>query len=632
MKYTVKGTLRAAVCDENNMNVAHTTLRVYNIAQNINEATAYTAAHSKEVAQVFEEKEIKDRSGKLLAETTTDANGNYEFEIDDARQEYSGGAMAISVYYKDIPNYGQENTDRPKGFTTFEVLLNVIQPRWEQTENGLIAGWNYHILHRIWCYILKRLDIWVICGTLRNCKSQEPLRGIDVIAMDDDIITDDRLGMATTDANGRFCIYYRSADFKKTFLSPFINIETTPFFSPGYGPDIYFKYALAGDEFAAEPHTEAHKASRRNVGNCVCVMLCLDDAPSVPGDGEFVSAFYNIGHARRYHPVLNIDPSTGRTTGKLNSALNDQAFYSDILLLGSLSAKFNGQPTEYKFQYAMVSNPSTPTSSIPDANWIDVTESNISETVIGDKLLNDADPSLGNDNYIIRGSDAPNSSGGTDFNVAFNGNWIVVPQIPGIHFDGSLIRLKTANLTGGEVLKNSLIPGTSSGPLESNSYIALRMFKREAGNIASETMCGFSRPLAMFNIVYKEVPQGGTWDPAGKSNELGIATLDLQELVDGGSCAKIETTLQVNYTAANPNLGVVSLAMYGPGGPHSFDSITYTTPGEEAHGSVQYTGNVEDLPNCAFEIKLFAELNLTNGELQHNTIQDRVLYCKLKQD
>ncbi|OAB80299.1 transthyretin-like family protein [Cochleicola gelatinilyticus] len=632
MKFKVKGRLQAAVCDENTMVVANTTLRIYNIAQNINEATAYTAAQSKEVAQVFEEKEIKDRSGKLLVETTTDAEGNYEFEIDDQQQEYSGGAMAVSVYYKDIPNYGQENTDRPKGFTTFEVLLNVIQPRWEQTENGLIAGWNYQILHRIWCYILKRLDIWVICGTLRNCKSQEPIQGIDVIAMDDDIITDDRLGMATTDANGRFCIYYRSADFKKTFLSPFINIETTPFLSPGYGPDIYFKYALGGDEFAAESHTEAHKASRRNVGNCVCVHLCLEDAPTIPNDGEFVSAFYNIGHTRRYHPVLNIDPVTGRTTGKLEAAWNEQAFYSTILLLGSLTAKFNGQPTEYKFQYATVADPSTPTGSIPDASWNDVTESLIAKTIIGDQLVNNTDPSLGNHNYVIQGSNAANSSGGTDYKVSFNGNWIEVPQTPGINFDGSLIRLKTADLTGGEVDKGGLVPGASSGPLESNTYIALRMFKREAGNMASETMCGFSRPLALFNTQYKDVPQGGTWDPAGKDTELGIATLDLQELVDGGSCAKIETTLQVNYTAANPNLGAVSLVMYGPGGPHSFDPITYTTPGQEAHGSSQYTGNVEELPNCAFEIKLFAELNLTNGEQQHHTIQDRVLYCKLHQE
>jgi hypothetical protein len=52
------------------------------------------------------------------------------------------------------------------------------------------------------------------------------------------------------------------------------------------------------------------------------------------------------------------------------------------------------------------------------------------------------------------------------------------------------------------------------------------------------------------------------------------------------------------------------------------------TPGEEAHGSASYVGNVASLPNCSYEVRISAELKLTNGEHQHDNIWDRVLFCK----
>jgi hypothetical protein len=92
--------------------------------------------------------------------------------------------------------------------------------------------------------------------------------------MDDDWITDDELGTATTDASGRFCIYYRSKDFKKTFLSPVVNVET-PLLPWGNGPDIYFKFAFNGNDLPGEPSSRARQADRENVGNCLCVQLCV---------------------------------------------------------------------------------------------------------------------------------------------------------------------------------------------------------------------------------------------------------------------------------------------------------------------------------------------------------------------
>ncbi|HPF09910.1 MAG TPA: hypothetical protein PKW08_00325 [Flavobacteriaceae bacterium] len=625
MDYLIKGRLYATICDESKRPLIDTKVRVYKLEVNDTALAALASAQSKELSNVYEEKDIKVRKNNLLAETTTDMNGEYSFQIDGEKKKYDGGPVAIVAFYDEVPDYGQGSTKPPKGFTHFEVLLDVIQPKWRERENGLTAGWNYTLLTRVWCYILKRLDLWVICGTVINCESQQPINGIEVIAMDDDIITDDLLGSALTDENGRFCIYYRSIDFKKTFLSPFINVETTPIFSFDNGPDIYFKFAAGGSIFFEESPSEAQKPSRKNVGNCLCVRLCLKEAPEVTQDPP--AAFYQIGYARKYHPVLNIDPATGRTTGKAQASWNEQAFYSTLDLRGSLSKKFNGQPVEYKFEYAEVSSPSVDVSTIPTSSWNDVQESDMAENEIGTRITA-LFPVIKYNSYVIRGTNAVTPFG-NEVKVEFDGNWVKVPQDSGIFdiaFNGSLIKLVSSKLASGNVNKSGLVQGNSSAPLEHNRYFALRMWKREQGNDATKVMAGFSRPLAIFNTLYDNVPQGGSWLPSS-SSELGIASVDLQELI-GGGCNKITNAIRVKYTAANPNLGNVSISFSGQGATNNFQPIVFPTPGEEAFGTSSYLGDFNLLKPCAYEIRLNVELNLTNGEVQHQGIWDRVLFCR----
>ncbi|WP_347373516.1 hypothetical protein [Aequorivita sp. Q41] len=630
MGYTIKGRLQSAICDGNDFAIANTSIRVYSLNEDLNATTAYTAAQSKEVSQVFEEADIKKRSKQLLAETKTDASGNYEIIINGKKLTYQGGVVAITVFYDKVPDYGQGDTKKPKNFMPFEVLLDVIQPKWRQVENDFLAGWNYTILKKVWCYILQRLDIWVICGILTNCESKEPLPGIEVIAMDDDIITDDFLGSKVTDINGRFCIYYRSKDFKKTFLSPFINIETTPFFASGSGPDIYFKYAVGGVEFFAESHYEAHKPSRRNVGHCLCVSLCLKD---VQGNNPGVPiAFYGIGE-RNYHPILNIDPTTGKTSGKVETSWNGKAFYSTIELKGSLNQKVNGQPGEYKFQYVKVEDLSIDLSTITDSEWTDVTPSDIATTKIADRLLEGS--IWRNDTYVIHGTGVTDVWGRTEIKVDFDGNWIKIPQQPAgtineINLLESLIALKTDVLYNGEENKNSVVAGDPAALIQKNKYFALRMLKRESGNEASKVNCGFSRPLAIFNTKYKDVHKGGSWfstiqDP----KEHGIAMVDLEELTGAGNgCKKINDSITVNYTAGSANLGSVSIEFTGQGATNTFEPIIFPVPGEEANGTARYLGSFTDLKPCAYEIRLEVGLNLTNGRDNHRNIRDRILFCR----
>ena len=101
----------------------------------------------------------------------------------------------------------------------------------------------------------------------------------------------------------------------------------------------------------------------------------------------------------------------------------------------------------------------------------------------------------------------------------------------------------------------------------------------------------------------------------------------MKELI-GGGCNKITDTINVKYTAANPNLGNVAITFTGQGATNNFEAIIFPSPGEEAFGTSKYLGNFGDLKPCAYEIRLSAELNLTDGEDQHQGIWDRILFCR----
>lgn len=161
----------------------------------------------------------------------------------------------------------------------------------------------------------------------------------------------------------------------------------------------------------------------------MCVNLCLNESQNTPGDVP--AAFYEIGYARKYHPVLNINPTTGLTTGKTETNLNNQAFYNTIELRGSLTKLQNGNPLEYKFQYAKVADPNTDISSI--ASWTDVEPGQIAKTQIATRITS-LSPIIRRDSYVIHGNNSPTSSG-NEIRVEFNGNWIQSPQYSGGGFD-----------------------------------------------------------------------------------------------------------------------------------------------------------------------------------------------------
>jgi len=159
------------------------------------------------------------------------------------------------------------------------------------------------------------------------------------------------------------------------------------------------------------------------------------------------------------------------------------------------------------------------------------------------------------------------------------------------------------------------------------------MIKREAGNAASEVVAGVSNPIAMFNTVYNNVPKFGSWMPQ-TANQFGVACIDLQEMIGGGTgCTPITNAIHVNYTAANPNLGGTSLTLYGPGGPYSVENVTPASNVPETFGTATELHNpvlvpVNTLSDCAYTIIFSVELKLTDGEIQHGNIEDWLSFCK----
>jgi hypothetical protein len=91
--------------------------------------------------------------------------------------------------------------------------------------------------------------------------------------------------------------------------------------------------------------------------------------------------------------------------------------------------------------------------------------------------------------------------------------------------------------------------------------------------------------------------------------------------------------IHVNFTAANPNMGTVSLTLYVPGGPYSIENVTPVCSVAETFGTATELHNpalvpVNTLNKCAYIAILPVELKLTNAEIQHGNIEDWLSFFK----
>lgn len=620
MSYKIKGNFSAYLCDDCLEKLSQVQVRIYlpNTESNV---AAVSSANIKDTFRELSEEEIKAKDNRLIAKAETDMEGNFVITLDE---KYSRSALEIDIYCGTVPRLPHP----PKKGNPRQFHVTTYVPEWRMIDDGqnYISNFAYQIPAKWWCLIKgKYFDVWSICGVLTDCKTRNPLAGVTVIAMDADFLTDDELGRNVTDTNGHFHIYYTSAEFKKTFLSPIINIETDVNLPFASGPDVYFQLEYGGQQFALET-----KANRRtNVGYCLCVKLCAKEL--IPIEPNIPPSFTHFGLTQHIPVQAGINSANGKT-------LSDYAFFSSINLIGTIKQKINGQQMEYLFEYQEVANPS---DVLNPANWSPIDPNMIDKVTIGYLYEFTGDPGnpISYEPYYINGT-------GTEKTVTFSGNWIQVPQETNFaaHVDAEILKLNTIKLTGLTSIDMSMPTAdignaTVSGvrPHVKNKYFAVRMRQREFGNTLTEQVAGTSKPIAIYNVNYQNVNKHGSWAPTTVSNQYIAVSLDLQEIVSGLSgCSKITTALHVKYGARNENLSNVSLSIVGPHQPgqsFGFDPISVSsTP--ETFGSAELifspaSNTVADLLPCAYTVSISATALLTTGDGNLNSYSDFVSFCKV---
>lgn len=625
MNYLFKGSIYGYLCADYVEPLAGNEVRLY-LPWREEEVLQNTVASTKDTFRLVTDEENSARAKLLIAGGIVDEKGNFEVVLDE---KYSNTAFDVDFVCGTVPR----TPPKPPRRDPVQFHLTTVYPRWrlDKRQENYYFQWQYGISANWWCRIRGfYFDAWVIYGHMRVCDSETPIPGLKITAWDADFLTDDNLGSAVTDSNGFFRIDYTSADFKQTFLSPIINVETDPGWPLTFvsGPDVYFKYEYQG--VAIQGETAANR--RDNVGYCLCVNLCLKDF--VVSTPEIPASFTKIGNNGNY--FINETVAAGNpnvissATGKTPA---NQAFYSCIKLRGNLSKQLNGVAMEYSFD--TIETDGSGAGSTEIGVWKKVTAAQMCEAEIGSFFTLTGDP----DNPVaIVPYKVGNASGGVDAS-----GWIAVPQDSNFspNINGELLSLNTASLNGAIVDMAGLVQGqstTTKAPLQHNRFFKIRMRKRQAGNSLTEVTAGISNPIAMFNTVYNNVPQFGSWMPQ-TSHEMGVACIEVQQMIGGGGgmgCTPITTAIQVNYTVANPNLGGVSLTLFGPGGPYAIGDTAPAGSVAETFGSGAklFVGSppvevaVASLDKCAYTVILNAELKLTNGENQHSNIEDWMSFCK----
>lgn len=358
MIYIFKGRLCGYICVDCPEPFSNLKVRLYRSSDRA--MTARAVAKPKDTFAILSDDQVKEKASSLIAETETDAEGNFTFTLDE-KQRYEGGAFEVDVYCETVPR--RKRTSKPP--TPLQFSITTLQPEWRRTENGAIAAWDYCLPFRYWCLVRGRFGAWTICGRLTTCgRDPLPVPGATVSAFDADWLQDDPLGSAVTDADGRFRIDYARESFEKTLFSPLINFEWVG------GPDVYFTAELAGDQLLDENQWTGRTPGRENIGPCFCVDLCTEKIPKVL-----------VGHINT--PVAHACVESQQ----FNTCLTDSAPLNGIEIKGTaagppfhhytLRYSYGGSPINHAVVYPNCGRPPGQTdSNVPVINgrlgWLDV--------------------------------------------------------------------------------------------------------------------------------------------------------------------------------------------------------------------------------------------------------------------
>ena len=608
MKYLFKGNLCGFLCEECREPFAGMEVLIY-LPWQKERLAEVAVADVKDTFRLVSKEEAASRKNLLIATTKTDELGNFQFEIDE---KYSKTAFDIDFICGTVPGV----PPKPRK-ELLQFHLTTIYPQWRNaaTNENYFYKWDYCLSAKWWCYIRGHyFDAWVICGHLRNCDTGTPIANASVTAWDADFLTDDNLGTAITDASGHFRIDYTSIQFKQTFLSPWINLETDP--GPGLtfqsGPDVYFKALLGTTVLIDEKKPDA----RKNVGYCLCVNLCSKIHVGNPDD-TFPSAWTGIGQA--FNITTGVGPKDFDANGYAGAG--KYALYSVINLTGQAAAKAaSGNPIEYRFLVSQVTTANGgPAPAL--ANFTKIVGITPGLFVAGTvaKLTKKVFPFPDYD--VISDQSDFDVDGWFDINNALNrtatllgeplSNFWFTDADPLIAMDTRVLTT-AADVPSAAASVGNPVPAANKIPIEK---FAIRFEIREVVN----------KPLNQFNVI---TGNGKTLNSAVMNNNSMFMKLSITELEVSGLCTPISGTVHAKYTVYHPHLASSSLHLNN----NSFTVNKNVTDGfltlsgninpaidGGANSSLQLNANPNDLTRCTYALNLYARARLHNGE---NAISD----------
>ncbi|MGA7732526.1 MAG: hypothetical protein WCD37_14800 [Chloroflexia bacterium] len=622
MSYIFKGRLCGYICEECPEPLSGVKVRLYRSRADQN-LTQLAVAHPKDTFAPLSDEQVKNKEDSLLAEVEAGDDGSFAFELGE-KEGYEGEAFEIDFYCGSVPRQKiGPKPPRPRQFT-----ITMLQPMWRETQYGYLWGWEYCLPARIWCAIRALFGAWAICGRVMICDKKAPVGGVKVSAFDADWITDDLLGTATTDAQGKFRIDYGWADFHNTFFSPIINWET-PFPPFDSGPDVYFQIEDAGGgPLLTETRSDGHKPGRENVGACLCIELCVDTVqPPFP-----YPWFTHVGDFDIY---ADIDATTGKSNKAAPASLPGShggpnfGFYDGPNRLGlklrgfcPKLSPFNGQPMRYRFLYE---HPAT--GKLPITGW-----NLLTPVVVGSRLIQWDPYGTGMQwtlqSIVIAGSGAtpdptplpgfapPWGAPPAHVIVPDADGWVSVDQnaLDG-GFYGPLIRFRSEGAV--PLPAGGTAPGSGAGnaPADPKNGVVIKIYF-EAGPVGG--------PIT-----------GNNLDHILINNWMEVSQLDIAQFLAPGAncCSPLSDELGILYTADHELMRSWSVGMSScadqlvPG--WSVPALPSGTTPRGGHGRDDHDiSDPNAWPSCSYTVKLSTTRAVTDGETDDSSKTIQVTFCK----
>jgi len=610
MNFIIKGNLRGLLCSDCELPVTGTSVKIYKPAPDSRE-TLLAVADAKQTFHQLTADELNAKEKLFIAEGKLQDNGNFEVELGQ-RSGYDGGALEIDWYCGNSPI---KIGPGPKKEVSLQFHITTFQPMWQGNKgDAQYAYFEYRIDPKWFCRILSLFDIWVVCGIVTDCETREPIGGVRVFAYDVDLIQDDSLGNAYTDGNGKFTIIYPGDNFRKTLLSPWLNVEWPA------GPDYYFRIeSSSGAVLLAEDRTRGRQADRHNAHNCFCVKLCVKNGPVDTGWPWFTE----VGN---FSITSDIDASGKTIATKFGAGGPGYGFFGSVKLGGYATKRVPtapGSPLYYRFLY-----------SLDNVNFTKITAAEMEGTPLKvatrqitwhggvafqDVVIDISQPasvpdSIPADTYPLPIADHvlhPDADG-----------WVRVDQ-PALDdgFYGSLFYLNTNTiLPGGDASVGQTAGAAVSAADQKNGKMLFVQFQTtdDPSNPASPNL----QTQALVAQIYVN-----NW------NEVSLVKLEELYAGGGSGCTPVKTQAHIDYTVDHELIGSwnLSISSNATGGISGLPSGNVPR-GAAAQLNLATAAGISPAfatwPSCAYALSLNTIRKLTTGEYNDDWTPNVVLFCK----